>query len=114
MSRVSHRRSVAVLLLAMLCGGCVSWQATTASPRQAVEDDPLTPVRLTRTNGATVVLDDPKIRGDSLKSETSGRDSLSVAYSDITQIEVRRLHWVRGFLLFLLVGGPVSLCIDYC
>ncbi len=123
-------RPIAVLLVVVHTTACSTWQPTTASPRQVIEDTRPGRVRVTKADGTTVVAHEPGIRGDSITSVEKCRgittatgqarcvrttEPVAVAFLDeALTVEVFKLSEGRTLLLvmpfaWLLVGllnGP--------
>lgn len=83
-------RPMALLLLVLHLGACTSWQLTTVSPRQVVEAEQPSSVRITQPDGTQVVLKDPAIRNDSIVG-TDEAGMVKQAALDDGVLEVRRL-----------------------
>jgi hypothetical protein len=101
------RRSFLIVLLATLTSACVAWQATPMSgPGVAPEDVP-SKVRVTRSDGTTVVLIEAMLRADSIKGYEESGVPGSVAVSDVQMLEVRRPSPVVALLPALVVVAIV-------
>ena len=93
--RLRRYRPLALVLLALQLQACGSWQPTTLSPPQLIEEEEPSRVRITRTDGEQVIIQSPEVRADSivghynLRSEF-GSEDMSVAVSDVRQIETLR------------------------
>ena len=104
--RLRRYRTVAVLLLALHVNACTTWRPTTVSPPQLLEDEAPSRVRITRLAGEQVTIEAPRIRADSVVGRGTAAP-VSVAVSDIQQIEVRRTSVLRtlglapGVLFFI-------------
>lgn len=62
-----HRRLVlGVLVTSQLLTGCTSWQVVSVSPRALVDSAHTSAIRVRGKEGATYVLDAPRMEGDSL------------------------------------------------
>src|SRR5439155_927075 len=81
------RRRIACTLLLYYLAACMSWHVEEeVSPLQVISAQHPRTVRLTRTDGSRVVLDEPRIAaGDSVVGVHYGVPS-SVAVSDVTQV----------------------------
>ncbi len=87
------RRTIAVLLLATLTG-CFSWRPANVSPQTLVSQDHPESVRLQLANGVTIIIDDPRVRNDSILTADvdqfgAVRES-GVPLRDINSIETRQ------------------------
>lgn len=81
---------------------CQTWQAAAGTPRAALTAERPASIRLTLSSGEVVTVEDPSLRGDSVVSAADARPV--AALSDITVLEVRRLHALRsaGFALAIV------------
>ena len=86
----------------MACAACQTWQASAAPPLTLVAEERPSALRVTRTDGAVVVLEQPISRGDSLTSGV-GSDT-GVALADIRLVEVRRFSVARSLVLAIGIG----------
>lgn len=107
-------RPIALLLLMLHLAACTSWQLSTVSPPQLIQEEEPGLVRLTQMNGDRSVVDNPEIRGDSIVSgDTRSCKRLdcrrsSVVISDIAQIEVGRPSQSRtAALVAIFVLSPI-------
>jgi len=112
------RRRIACTLLLYYLAACMSWHVEEeVSPLQVISAQHPRTVRLTRTDGSRVVLDEPRIAaGDSLVGVHYGVPS-SVAVSDVTQVATRRVSPGKTIGLFLglstvVVGAAVIACLS--
>jgi hypothetical protein len=100
----TRRSGIAYLLLLLYLPACTSWHVGTPTPAQFVETEHPQTVRVTRTDGTTLELKAPVVRGDSLVG-TVGRDrTVSLALSDVRSVEVKRTSTGKTVLL---VGAGV-------
>ena len=93
----SPRSAVSALLAALYLAGCHSWQVGTPTPAQFVERERPAQVRVTRTDGTTIRLDAPGVRGDSLVGRPAGTaatgDSgrtFAMPLTDVTSVAVHK------------------------
>ena len=105
-------RLIAALLLAVHLTGCYNWHTPTISPAQIIADEQPAKVRVTQTDGTRLTLDDPTIQNDSIRGRSGPgiifslfAPSSSVALSDVSTIEVRRLS--AGKTPGAVVGVPL-------
>ena len=87
------RRFVAAMLVGALAG-CQTWRPTPLSPQALIPQEQPASVRVTLKNGATVVLESPSLRNDSIVSATD--DAAVVAMGDVRVLEVRRFNPLRS------------------
>ncbi|HET7464158.1 MAG TPA: hypothetical protein VFJ82_23070 [Longimicrobium sp.] len=115
LTRAVHR-SIAALGCALLLGACTTWSEQ-SSPTPAMSR-PVKHVRLTRTDGTVVMLEEASVQGDSIVGTpplTTGR--AAVALADVKKAEIRRIDpsatvWTVGIvagLLYYLLPGLVYL-----
>ncbi len=101
------RRVIAGLLMVPLTA-CLSWQPTTVSPQQWTSEERPSSVRVTQRSGETITLKDPTMRNDSIagiiQDDPTGYRR-SVAVSDVSTVEVRRIDTVMT--IFFGVFVPV-------
>jgi hypothetical protein len=97
-------RFVAAVLLAAFLPACTSYQvmADPASGLQA-PPKPVKEARVTLKNGSVFELDSPRVDGDSLRGTLEGQ-ATSVAWADVTGVEVRKTSAVKTTALVLGVG----------
>ena len=107
------RSGIAWLLLLAYLPACTSWHIGTPTPAQFVETEHPQSVRVTRTDGTTIQLQSPMIRGDSLVGTISARPAredssktVSLALSDVRFVEVKRTSTGKTLLA---VGGGLAL-----
>ncbi len=112
------RRPFACALLLCFLAACTSWHVEKdVSPLQLISTKHPRALRLTRTDGSHIVLDDPRIAGgDSLVGAHYGAQS-SLAVSDVTQVATRRVSPGKTIGLFLglstiVVGAAVIACLS--
>jgi hypothetical protein len=112
------RRRIACTLLLWYLPACMSWHVENdVSPQQLISTQHPRALRLTRTDGSHIVLDEPRIApGDSLVGVHYGVQS-SVAVSDVTQVATRRVSPGKTIGLFLglstaVVGAAVIACLS--
>jgi len=104
------RRSVALLLAAILSAGCVSWQSGTAGPYYALIDQHPEKARVSLEHGGRMVLHAPTFAGDSLvgyRRPGVEASRIAIPLRDVTRIEVKRVDASRTALL----AGAVSIAV---
>ena len=90
-------RLVAMLTAASFVSACVTWQTQSLEPDRLRQPDSTQTLRLSLTNGDTVMVRSPVVRGDTLfgvGARSGAPDSLdhpvSVAIDAIGQVEVQK------------------------
>ena len=113
-----RRRPFACTLLFCYLAACTSWHVENeVSPLQLISTKHPRAVRLTRSDGSRIVLQQPRIAaGDTLAGVHNGVLS-SVAVSDVTQVATPRLSAGKTIGLFLglsvvAVGTAVIACLS--
>ena len=113
-----RRRSIACALLLCYLPACTSWHVHEGvSPLQFITTEHPRVVRLTRTDGTRMVLDQPQVAaGDSLVGVRSGVRS-GVAVSDVTQVAISKFSPGKTIGLFVglsavVVGIAVIACLS--
>lgn len=105
-TRVLHRRCAATLLLLTLTGsGCQTWRVEPVRPESLLAIRRPTLVRVTRSDGSRVVLEDPALRPDTLRGIASSQDAdleVDIPLADVRQLETR--HFSVGRTVGLGVG----------
>ena len=112
------RRPIAWTILLCYLAACTSWHVHEGvSPLQLITTEHPRVVRLTRTDGSRMVLDQPQVAaGDSLVGVHYGVRS-GVAVSDVAQVATPRLSAGKTIGLFLglsvvAVGIAVIACLS--
>lgn len=114
-------RPIAVVLVVLHLNACSTWQPATVSPRELVERDQPSSVRVTRLDGRQSVLRDPYITNDSIvgwvripcsslaiSGRCIGGRSLDPALLDeVTAIQVRRFSAGTTVLASVVVIGAI-------
>ncbi|HET7233869.1 MAG TPA: hypothetical protein VFJ16_27910 [Longimicrobium sp.] len=93
--RAPFRLALAAACLPLLLGGCTTWRAQ-LTPPPAVQRTLGGPVRVTRGDGRSLVLDSAAVRGDSIVGV--GRDDLrhvSIPLAQVTRVERKRVDPAR-------------------
>ena len=105
-TRVLRRPCVATLLLLILTGsGCQAWRVEPVRPESLLATRNLSFVRVTRSDGSKVVLEDPALRPDTLSGIASSQGAdveMSIPLADVRQVETR--HFSAGRTVGLGVG----------
>jgi len=103
-------------MLVLFLGSCTTWQPTTISPRQVIEEDQPRSVRVTGSDGVRRIVRNPRIEDEAIVMDAECRRTPNpqggyicptetvVALDDVTRIDVRRVAVVRSALLLLGFG----------
>jgi hypothetical protein len=123
----SRRSAVSALLGALYLSACHSWQVGTPTPAQFVEREHPARVRVTRTDGSTIMLHSPAVRGDSLVGRSAGTpasgDSVrtsAVPLSDVTNVAVQEsaagktVLLTAGIVVGVVGAGMLAVWLIYC
>ena len=109
-SSVARRGRVwaAMLVVMTVCGtGCQAWHLEGVAPESLLTTRPRT-IRVTRTDGSRVVLEDPVLRNDTVSGlvadKREGQQQVSIPIADVQQVETPRFDVARTFGLFAGLG----------
>lgn len=94
-----------VLACVLLFSSCTSWQPSPLAPRDLLEAERPSEVRVTTSAGDQFVVVEPQMSGDSLAS----RDTAVLAPADIRTLEVRRFSTSKTIGLLALLAGTYAL-----
>ena len=132
--RLDRYPSAAVLLAVLHLAGCTSWQPSTVSPRQVLEETQPGSVRVTTAGGRQSVIHEPAVENDSIHGIIFGQriceplapggrfrdcasptDTVRLALDDVTMLEVKVRgvssgKGAGGFLLFFLTLKLMCQC----
>jgi|SRR5690349_11006918 hypothetical protein len=102
------RRSIASTLLLCYLAACTSWHVKQGvTPLQLISTEHPRTVRVTRTDGSRILLEEPRIvAGDSLVGVRYGVQS-SVAVSDVTQVATQKFSPGKSIGLVLGLSAVV-------
>jgi hypothetical protein len=109
-------------MLGVFLAGCTTWRPTTVSPKQVIEEEQPSSVRVTQTDGTLLVLSNPSIVNDSIvtvveervcqTSVAGGRFNcveaqarMLIALDEVASLELRRVS--PGLTLFV-VAVPLA------
>ena len=95
-----------ILLVTTSLTACTSWQVQTVAPEQVVTDQHPSAVRVQLLDGSRVVLDSPRIEGDSLLGATAGRET-GVPLAAVHNLAVKRGSAAKSIGLVFFVGVVV-------
>jgi len=99
-----RRRPTVVAVLVCFLPACTVWQVQPGiTPQQLIAARQPDAVRVTLPDRSQIVLDQPRITGDSVAGIVAGRDS-SVAASNVTQVAIRQISGGRTVGLVLGLG----------
>ena len=114
------RRLTCCLLLPVYLAGCSSWYVQEVSPQQLVTEEQPGKIRVTLTDGSQVVLEQPRVSGDTLmgnapKVAPSGKvvvsQQVNIPLSDVADVAIQRTDAGKttGLILgtLLVVGAAV-------
>ncbi|HVE78157.1 MAG TPA: hypothetical protein VNA89_04830 [Gemmatimonadaceae bacterium] len=95
------------MLACLVClHGCTSWHRRDVSAGAAPAISSDHPVRITRMDGSTMVLEHPRVVGDSVVGDVGDPPRrAAVALSDVQRMDVRRVSLLRTGGLALGVGA---------
>lgn len=99
---------VCLMLGAATLSACTSWQVQTVSPEQVIATQNPPAVRVQRLDGSRVVVDSPRIGGDSLVGATGGKPT-GVPLADIYQLAIRHDDGAKSVGLVLVVAAGAFL-----
>lgn len=115
--KLCHRRSVASMLLVIHLGACATWRPSPVPPRQLIEQEQPSSVRVTLASGEVVTLEDPRMTGDSIAGLIGGgfvndvyTDAelvAAVASRDVASMELRGFSAGRTFAAVALGAAAV-------
>lgn len=120
----SWRRLLSLSLLAVHLGACTTWRVQQPTPETVIRDRAPTTIRITRTDGSTVIVHRPMIEGDSVVGQLTGSESadtaakrIAIPLSAIEAVAIRRLHVLKTAGVFVLINlawcaAPKCLAID--
>ena len=97
------RPAMGMLLLSTQLLACTEWSTETMSARNLIESSHPSRIRVTRTDGTHVVLNQPVLQSDTLVGQVKGSRS-AVPVADVTGVAVRRTNTVNTVLL---IGGLI-------
>jgi hypothetical protein len=83
----AHRPAISILCAALWA--CTSWQSEPVAPAQLVASDDAQRVRVTRTDGSQVVLEDARVAADGVHGQWE-RTQAFIPTTEVRQLQVRR------------------------
>jgi len=106
----SRRSPIACVLLLLYLPACHSWHTGTPTPAQFVETERPQSVRVTRTDGTTLTVKSPVVRGDSLVGRVGDSQDTTrtvLALSDISRVQVKQPSTGKTVALVIVVAGVI-------
>ncbi len=107
----SWRRLLSLSLLAVHLGACTTWRVQQPTPETVIRDRAPTTIRITRTDGSTVIVHRPMIEGDSVVGQLTGSESadtaakrIAIPLSAIEAVAIRRLYVLKTAGVFVLIN----------
>lgn len=92
-NRVIRRRCAAILLLMNLSGtACQGWHTQRVAPESVLVARQPATLRVTRTDGSRVVIENPVLRGDTLsgtQAARGGQQDVRIPLTDVRQVATR-------------------------
>ena len=108
-------RFIAVLsAAAYLAAACTSWQPAPTSPRPFIEETHPDRVRVTQRDGEQLILQSPRISGDSIVGTADGITSAGVGLAEVQELAVRQRDWQQTALLTVVGGALVAAAVFAC
>ena len=117
------RRLTCCLLLPVYLAGCSSWYVQEVTPQQLVTEGQPKKIRVTLTDGSQVVLEQPRVSGDTLMGKFAPKgvapsaqvfvrgEQVSIPLSDVTDVAIQRTDAAKTTKLIvwtvLVVGAAV-------
>ena len=110
-SRIARRGWAALLLVITVSGvGCQAWHVQDIAPESLLATQPRI-IRVTRTDGSRVLLEDPVLRSDTVSGlvadRREGQQQVSIPIADVRQVETPRFSVERTVGLFAGLGALV-------
>ena len=126
---MSARRILSCILLPAYLSSCTAWHVQRASPAQVVEEEQPSQVRVTTTGHSDVILEAPRVSGDTLiglgprnvswagsayaVSDTGS--ALEIPLADISHVALKKTDATKSVLLVLgIVAGMFALALVAC
>ena len=120
---MSARRIISCLLLPAYLSSCVTnWEVQRGSPEQVVEEEQPSQIRVTTTDHSEIVLDEPRVSGDTLiglERDLSSYGSiyaapdraaaLEIPLADISHVAINKIDAEKSMKLGLGVVGVAFL-----
>ena len=119
----ARRATAALGFLLLTLAACTTWQVGTPTPFEFVQRERPTTIRVTRTDGATLLLAHPVIVGDSLVGSNGAvvgtndtTATIRLGAGEISSVAVRHVSTGRTILLIggvMLVAGIAAGGMDF-
>jgi len=125
---MSARRIISGLLLPAYLSSCTAWHVQSVSPAQVVEDEQPSQIRVTTTSDSVVILQEPRVSGDTLigfgernfswdGSVYGAPDTASefkIPLADISHVELHKTDAAKSVLLGVgIVAGAFAALIAF-
>lgn len=104
------QRAVSLALMVLYLGGCYSWRVQPFVPDQFVEVKQPSRIRVTTSNGEQLVLNQPRVRNDSIVGRGDA-GMTGVPVSSVEQIETSSSNAGKAVLLGVGVASTVALVV---
>ena len=91
--------------------GCQGWHTEPAAPAQVLAVRQPSTLRITRSDGSEVVLEQPALRGDTLVGMVrynSSHSETQIPLADVRTVAIRHFSAWRTVALGACVAGPVT------
>ena len=116
---MSARRILSCILLPAYLSSCVTnWEVQRASPEQVVEEEQPSQIRVTTTDHSEIVLDEPRVSGDtliglerdlssygSIYAAPDTASALEIPLADISHVALKKTDAEKSFKLGVGVVG---------
>ncbi len=110
------RRLTCCLLLPAFLAGCSSWYVQEVGPQQLITEDQPGKIRVTLTDGSQVVLEQPRVSGDTLMGRIASKgvtpsgemfvsEQMSIPLSDVADVAIQKTD--AGKTTALILGTVV-------
>ncbi len=109
--RLRRYRPMALVLLVLHLSACSTWRPTFVSPQQLIPVERPSSVRATLRSGATVTLENPIVRNDSILGVTDA-GVVAVASEDLGLLEVRHFSVLKT--IGAVLGGLFAVHLLAC
>ncbi len=117
------RRLTICLLFPAYLAACSSWYVQEVSPQQLIAEEQPGKIRVTRTDGSQVVLEQPRVSGDTLMGcrvqgqrrcpsdpgAVEADQQVSISLSRVTDVAIQKTDPGKTFSAVVVVGAAVFL-----
>ena len=114
------RRLTCYLLLPAFLAGCSSWYVQEVSPQQLITEEQPGKIRVTLTDGSQMVLEQPRVSGDTLMGKFAPKgfapsaqvqlkrgEQVNIPLSDVTDVAIQKTDAGKTFVRVAVVGAAV-------